>query len=65
MKKVPIIVWGIVAISIIVLSFINAKISNNITGKSILNLGQEFPGIGIFLIVLFGIVGMFLIIRLR
>ena len=65
MKKIPIIVWGIVIIAIIILSFINAKITNSITGNPILNLGQEFPGIGMFLIILFGILGMFLIIRLR
>jgi len=65
MKKIPIIVWGIVIIAVIVLSFINTKITDNITGKVVLSLGDEFPGIGVLFIILFGIAGMFLIIRLR
>ena len=65
MKKIPIIVWGIFATAVIALSFVNAKISDSITGNPILNIGHEFPGIGIFLIVLFGILGMFLIMRIK
>lgn len=65
MKKIPIIIWGVVLIAIIALSFVNTKITNSITGNPVFNLGQEFPGIGIVLIVLFGILGMFFIMRLK
>ena len=62
-NKLKISLIAILAIGI--LSVINTSISNDITGNAVLDLSDEFPGIGILFVILLGLVGLIAIKRHR
>ncbi len=59
-KKV--IMATIIIVAIGILSLINTKITN-ITGKVTFDLTGEYPGIGLFLILIMGAIGTFVVIK--
>lgn len=62
MKKITITILMIVAI--IAISLLNNKVvRNSITGGAVFDLTGEYPGIGLFLVVIIGALGLFLIVK--
>ena len=60
MKKIIQIIF--VFIFLLIISFINTTISNKITGNAVLEASKEYSGIGIFLIVSLGIIGIIFVL---
>lgn len=43
------------------LSIINTGLTNNVTGAAVLDLSTEFQGIGILIVIVFGVLGLYAI----
>ena len=62
MKSNKIIMTIAAAVAVIgIFSLINTSLLNNITGHSILNLSEEFQGIGVLLVIILCIIGIAMI----
>ena len=51
----------IIAIIVLLLILVISMINSSITGYAIADVTGEFPGLGIFLVILLGIIGMHMI----
>ena len=63
--KNKIIIIGVIIVAIIFISLLNMTVINNITGYSITEIGNEFPGLGIFLVLLFCAIGILAITKMK
>jgi len=53
----------LIILSLGVLSVLNTTISGNFTGGAILDFSGEYPGMGVIFILVFGLIGMVMLIK--